>query len=92
MLKPQFLQRFVRQKWKRYSFLDPSMPDFEAKTVHKNPRPGGQRLFSPKQPNYEKCRKIYWPFPACPTWTTPQQGEPENESTKTHTQKQAAKT
>ena len=35
------------------------MPDFEAKTVQKNPRPGGQGLFSPKHSDYEKRQKVY---------------------------------
>ena len=47
------------------------MPDIEAKTVHKNPRPGGQRLFLPKPSDYEKRQKIDWPLPVGPTHKPP---------------------
>ena len=42
---------------------------FEAKKVCKNPRPGGQRLFSPKHSDYQKSRKYIDPSPlAIPKW------------------------
>ena len=42
------------------------MPDFQAKSVSKNPDPRGKYLFSPKQSDYEKAENILtppgWPY------------------------------
>ena len=47
------------------------MPDFEAKTVRKNPRPGGKYVFSPKLSDYDKRQKIYWPLRVDPAHKPP---------------------
>ena len=50
------------------------MPDFEAKTVPKNRRPGGKYVFSPKHSDYEKRQKIYkiyWPLRVDPAHKPP---------------------
>ena len=44
---------------------------FERKQLWINTPPRGQRLFSPKHPDYEKTRKIYWPLPVGHIHTTP---------------------
>ena len=62
---------------------------FQRKQGRKKGRPGGQQLFSPKHPDYEKTRKIYWPLPVGHTHTTFRDGSPEKaaqENTHTHTQ------
>ena len=50
------------------------MPDFEAKTVYKNPPPRGQCLFSPKHSDYKKPKNILtppgWPYPNDPNKAT----------------------
>ena len=58
---------------------------FKESNFEKKGRPGGQQLFSPKHPDYEKTWKIYWPLPVGHTHTTFRDGSPEKAAKKTHT-------
>ena len=69
-LKPLFLQHFLRQNRKRPSALPLRCPFLKQENVAKTPRPGGQCLFSPQHPDYEKNQKIYWPLLVGHTQTT----------------------
>ena len=67
-LKPLFLQRFVTISWvflapqlKTLHFFAPSMPDFEAKTIRKNPRLGGSTCFRPNTPIMKNGKKYVDP-------------------------------
>ena len=50
---------------------------FQRKQLWKKGRPGGQQLFPPKHPDYEKNRKIYWPLPVGHTHATFRDGSPQ---------------